>query len=231
MSTASSQKRYHPESGVRFRPVPPTNAGRKFPAEPLTPDEVYVLLGAASNRSSSGIRLRGIIGVMFGAGLRLGEVLALEPRDAETQAGRIRVREGKGRKSRLAGIVPAGAALLDRWMDRRAQLGLNGRHPIFATYETGNLGRPLQQRYVRHALARLAQRAGLEKRTHPHGLRHSCAFEMAESGMPIHQIQAQLGHASLAVTDRYIRHLNPTDVISTMQEHEWGSRRNGRRGP
>jgi site-specific recombinase XerD len=110
MSTASSQKRYHPDSGARFRPVPPTNAGRKLPAEPLTPEEVRILLAAASNRSASGIRLRAMIGVWYGSGLRLAESLSLEPRDVDTQTGTVRVREGKGDKTATVGIDPAGAA-------------------------------------------------------------------------------------------------------------------------
>jgi integrase len=54
-----------------------------------------------------------------------------------------------------------------------------------------------------------------------HGLRHSLAFDLAQRGVPTHVIQAQLGHSSLAVTDRYVRHLLPSDVIETMREREW----------
>jgi integrase/recombinase XerD len=202
-------------------PTPPTNAGRKFPAEPLTADEVRALLNAASNRSSSGIRLRAMIGAMYGSGLRLAEVLALRPHDVDTRTGTIRIRHGKGDKARTVGIDPHGAALLDAWLERRRTLGLNGRHLIFATYEKGRVGEPVDPRYVRQALARLGVKAGLEKRVHPHGLRHSLAFDLAMSGTPTHQIQAALGHSSLAVTDRYVRHIAPADVVATMRAREW----------
>lgn len=202
-------------------PTPPTNAGRKLPPEPLTPDEVRRLLAAASNRSSSGVRLRALIGVLYGAGLRLAEALALRLADVDTQSGILRVRNGKGGKFRTVGLDPHGAALLDGWLTRRVQFGLNGRHPIFATYEVGKVGKPLDPRYVRLALARLGTRAGLEKRVHPHGLRHSLAFDLAQQGVPTHQIQAQLGHASLAVTDRYVRHLMPADVVAVMRQRDW----------
>src|SRR3954451_19993530 len=99
--------------------TPPTNAGRKLPPEPLTAAEVQQLVNATSNRSSSGIRLRALIGVLYGAGLRLAEALALETRDVDTQKGIIRVRNGKGGKTRTVGIDPQGTALLDRWLDRR----------------------------------------------------------------------------------------------------------------
>lgn len=202
-------------------PTPPTNAGRRLPPEPLTREEVHQLLAAASNRSPSGIRLRAMIGVMYGSGARLAETLALELRDIDTQTGIVRIRHGKGDKTRTVGIDPQSCALLDRWLDRRAAYKLNGRQPIFATYETGKVGRPLDPRYVRQTLANLAAKAGIDKRVHPHGLRHSLAFDLAQSGMPMHQIQRQLGHASLAVTDRYVRHLLPADVVEVMRNRSW----------
>ena len=71
--------------------------------------------------------------------------------------------------------------------------------------------------YVRTLLPRLARKAGIDKRVHAHGLRHTHAYELASEGTPIHVIQAQLGHASVATTDRYIKHLNPSAVVETMR--------------
>ena len=201
---------------------PPTNAGKKFPAEPLNRDEVRRLIGAASVRSSSGLRMRAMIAVMYGAGLRIGEVLTLFPRDVDTVRGHVRVRNGKGSKARLVGLDPYSCSLLGAWLERRASLGLNGRQPIFAVYSKGRVGNALSPRDVRGALAKLGAKAGIEKRVHPHGLRHSLAFDLAMSGTPTHAIQAQLGHASLAVTDRYVRHLAPADVVGLMQQRSWG---------
>jgi integrase len=67
----------------------------------------------------------------------------------------------------------------------------------------------------------LGKKAGIEKRVHPHGLRHSLAFAMATEGVPTHEIQAALGHSSLAITDRYVRHLAATDVVARMRSREW----------
>jgi len=204
---------------------PPTNRGRRLPPEPLTPGEVRQLLAASSNRYPSGIRLRAMIGVMYGAGLRLAETLDLYPRDVDTAKGTVRVAVGKGGKYRTVGIDPYSCALVDRWIDRRAKLGLNGRSPLFSTYERGemrqNFGQRLSPRYVRAALARLGRKAGLDKRVHPHGLRHSLASDMADRGFNTHDIQAQLGHGSLATTDRYIRRLRPTGLIEAMRERDW----------
>lgn len=59
-------------------------------------------------------------------------------------------------------------------------------------------GASLHQSYVRTLLPRLAAKAGIEKRVHPHGLRHTLAYELMMEGVPVPIIQRQLGHASLA---------------------------------
>lgn len=201
--------------------TPPTNKGRKLPAEPLNRGEVLRLLAATSGRTNSGIRMRAHIAVLFGAGLRLQESLDLEPKDLDLVDQTVRVRVGKRLKARTVGIDPHSVALIERWLDRRKKLGLTARHKLFATYSAGNVGKPLQQRYVRLALARLGERADIAKRIHPHGLRHSLASDMAAKGATVSNIQHQLGHSSLATTDRYVHDLRPEELIQYMRERDW----------
>ena len=80
-------------------------------------------------------------------------------------------------------------AILLRWVEKRQQMGINGRARLFCTLQ----GRPLYPSYVRTMLARVADRAGVDKRVHPHGLRHSMAFELMWEGTPVPIIQAALG--------------------------------------
>jgi integrase len=68
---------------------------------------------------------------------------------------------------------------------------------------------------------RLAAKAGIEKRVHPHGLRHTHAAELAREGVPMNVIQAQLGHSSLATTSRYLAHVAPQHVVEAMKAREW----------
>ena len=204
-------------SNTSNKPTPPTNKGRRLPPEPLTRDEIDRLIAAASGRSTTGIRSRALIAIMAGAGLRLAEALALHPRDVDLASGTVRVRHGKGNRDRTVGILPWAVPLVERWFDRRRRYGLNGRHLVFAQYSSGKVGQPLDPRYVRLLLARLADRAGIDKRVHPHGLRHSLATDLAWRGVPLPLVAAQLGHSTTATTDRYLRRLAPTEVVAAMK--------------
>jgi len=75
--------------------------------------------------------------------------------------------------------------------------------------------------YVRRLLPRLAVRAGIEKRVHAHGLRYAHAAELAAEGLPVNVVQQQLGHGSLATTDRYLRHIAPKERVEAMRAREW----------
>jgi site-specific recombinase XerD len=194
-----------------------TNAGKRFPAEILTEAEVAALLKACSPKAPTGIRNRALISVMYRAGLRVSEALALCPKDVDSENGSVTVLHGKGNKRRTVGLDPGAFAVLARWMDRRTALGLNGRYPIFCTLK----GASLKPAYVRALLPRLATKAGIEKRVHPHGLRHTHAAELAREGTPLNLVQAQLGHSSLATTDRYLKHIAPEELVKAMKARIW----------
>ena len=195
----------------------PANRGKRYPAEILTPDEVRALLRACPNRAPTGIRNRALITVLYRGGLRLGEALALMPKDLDPAQGTVTVLHGKGDRRRTIGLDPAAMSLILRWVDGRKGLGIDGRRRLFCTLD----GRPLKPSYVRTLLPRLAAKAGVTKRVHAHGLRHTLAFELMMEGVPVPIIQRQLGHASLATTQRYLDHIAPKDVIDTMQRREW----------
>lgn len=195
----------------------PANKGKRYPAEPLTADEARDLLRVCSNRAPTGIRNRALIVMLYRGGLRISEALALKPKDLNPKGGTVRVLHGKGDRARTIGLDSEAFSVVERWLDRRATLGINGRKRVFCTLK----GEPLSSAYVRALLPRLARKAGIEKRVHAHGLRHTHAAELAREGFPMNVIQAQLGHSSLATTDRYIRHIEPSQVIETMRAREW----------
>jgi site-specific recombinase XerD len=198
--------------------TPPTHAGTKLPPQALTRAELQDLLAQPSRRTPTGIRTRALLGVMSGAGTRLQETLDLYPRDVNTERCTVFVREGKGGESRTVGLDGSSCALVDLWLVTRGKLGLTGRHPLFCTYSDGNKGQPLQQRYVRQLVARTGERAGIDKRVHPHGLRHTLASLMVEAGIPLHVISAQLGHKHTSTTDRYLRDIAPAELLGWMRK-------------
>ncbi len=196
-----------------------SSTSRRRPPEVLSEAEAIALLKACSSRAPTGVRNRALIAVLWRCGLRISEALALELRDVDLDAGTVRVRHGKGDRSRTVGLDEQTAALLARWLDRRKKLGPGARAPIFCTLQGGRL----ESSYVRRLLPRLAGKAGIDRRVHAHGLRHTYAAELAREGTAINVIRDALGHTSLAVTDRYLRDVAPTHVIDTMRARRWES--------
>lgn len=209
----------HTVPRMRLKGTPPPNKGRTYPAEILTDAEVQALLRGCSVRAPTGIRNRALIAVMYRAGLRIAEALALLAKDIDPAAGTIRVRHGKGDKARTVGIDAGAVALVQLWLESRQHLGLPTKAPLFCTLHGTSLKAP----YVRELLRRLATKAGIEKRVHPHGLRHTMAAQLAAEGVPLPIIQRQLGHSSAATTSRYLDHLAPQQVIEAMRRRNWAS--------
>lgn len=198
----------------------PLNKGRRFPPEVLTSDEVFALIDACG-RGKANIRNRALITIYWRAGLRCAEALALFPKDVDLERGRVAVLHGKGDRARMVALDPGACAVIEQWCSERARLGLTGRHPLFCVISGPTRGEPLHDAYVRELLKKLAARAKIEKRVHPHALRHTYAAYMLDRGVPIHFIRRSLGHSSLAVTERYADHINPTVVIEHLRLLEW----------
>ncbi len=184
------------------------NRGRRLPPEVLTETEVQLLMRACSHRAPTGVRNRALIAMLYRAGLRIGEALALLPKDVDLKEGSVRILHGKGDKSRTVGIDLGALAIIERWLDVRQRLNVNSRPPLFCTLE----GTPMGSAYVRVMLKRLARRAGIEKRVHAHGLRHTHAAELRAEGVDIGIIARQLGHASISTTVDTYSHLGMEDA-------------------
>lgn len=199
----------------------PPNKGRTFPPEPLTPGEVRALLAECASDRPADARMAALIVVLWRSGLRISEALALFPKDVNLPAGTLTVLHGKRDKRRVVGIDAQACLVLEGWLERRRQLGLSGREPVFCTVLAPTPGRPWCHAHVRDRLKELAALAGIEKRVHPHGFRHTHAVELAMEGVPVHLIRRQLGHDSLDTTERYISHLAPVEVIEAMQRRTW----------
>lgn len=194
-----------------------TTKGRKFPVEILTSSEVRALMGAASRQGECGVRDRALIATLFRSGLRIAEALDLMPKDVDLGTGAVAVLEGKGGKSRTVAVDGETVALIEVWLGKRAARGLNGRCPLFCTLTGGRMA----DVQVRQHLKALAEKAGIEKRVHPHGMRHARAVDLVKAGATLPLIQAALGHSSLKTTQTYVSHLAPTEVVDFMRGGSW----------
>lgn len=200
--------------------VEPPNKGMKLPPEVLTTEEVYALLRACGC-GRAGSRNRALLVMLWRGGLRISEALDLMPKDVDLQRGELRVLHGKGDKDRLVALDPEAAAVMQLWEAERQRLQIPRSKPYFCVVSTPNVGDHIHSAYVRELCKRLAVRAGIEKRVHPHGLRHTYASFLLDNGVDIHHIQRMLGHRSIATTERYANHINPRRSLDAVRAVPW----------
>jgi len=162
---------------------------------------------------AEGLRLRGLIIVLWRAGLRISEALALAESDLDPARGAILVRRGKGGKRREVGMDPWAWDQLRPWLQLRASLPVGA---LFCVIHGPTFGRPWSAASVRAQLRVVAARAGVRRRFAPHQLRHAHAVEMAREGVTLVVIQRQLGHANLGVTSIYLQGIDNTEIIDTV---------------
>ncbi|HXG10543.1 MAG TPA: tyrosine recombinase XerC [Gemmataceae bacterium] len=148
-----------------------------------------------------GLRDRALLETLYSAGLRVGELTALDLDDVDLDAGLVTVR-GKGRKERLALLGPQALAALRAWLACREQIAGRRRRPQPALFLNKNGGR-LTARSVGRLLEKYLAQAGLDPRASPHTLRHSFATHLLDRGADIRSVQELLGHRSLANTQIY----------------------------
>lgn len=173
---------------------------------PVTPVEAMQLLDASSPSTSTGLRNRALIALLWRVGLRPGEALALSVDDVDAAARAVRTAD------RVAGMDDIAVREIAAWAERRAEADLPSSGPFISTLR----GKPLSQAYVRELLPRLAERAGLDSRVHAMGLRYACAAELAGEGVPTEIIEFQLGIRPQSAVARYLPTPADEDVIAAM---------------
>ena len=140
------------------------------------------------------IKHRCIAFLLYSAGLRISELLALRWEDLDADRGVIYVRHAKGKKDRVTLLSTMAFNLLLHYRDLQ--------RPKVWVFE-GPEGGPYSARSVNNILERAASCAGIMKRVSAHTLRHSFATHMLEGGTDLRYIQTLLGHESSKTTERY----------------------------
>lgn len=190
----------------------PRNKGRRYPADPPTVEEIVAVMRAAG-AGADGARLRALIVVLWRAGLRISEALALAESDMDSRRGAIVVRHGKGNKRREVGMDMWAWERLQAWEALRTTMPVGA---FFCVIHGPTAGRPWEPSSVRRQFRRAAAAAGVRRRFAPHQLRHAHAVEMAREGVPLVVIQRQLGHAHLGVTSIYLQGIDNSEIIDTV---------------
>jgi integrase/recombinase XerC len=171
----------------------------------LSVDDVFHLLEAIKIDDSLDVRDRAILEVFYSTGIRVSELVGVNWSDVDFQLGIVRV-VGKGAKER---IVPIGEVALQSLRDygqevrTKWHLPCTGDNPVFLNHRGGRI----TARSVARVVEKHLREAGIAVKMGPHGLRHSFATHLLNSGADLRVIQELLGHASLSTTQRYT-HLN-----------------------
>lgn len=172
---------------------------RRLPAT-LDVDEAARLLDPDPAEAGDALacRDRALFELVYGAGLRLAEVAALDAADLAGSAAEIRVL-GKGARTRVVPVGRQARAAVAAWLRHRPGLARPTEPALFVSRRGGRLShRAIQQR-----LNRLARARGLLRPVHPHMLRHAFATHLLESSGDLRAVQELLGHANIGTTQIY----------------------------
>lgn len=193
----------NPVDGVRA-----PKAGKPLP-KALSVEQAVALAAHEPAQGDERLRARDhcIVELLYGCGLRIGELVGLDVAASGEAAGWIDVPDatahvlGKGAKRRSVPVGAPALAALAAWLLQRAALARKGEAALIVSRR----GTRLTASQVRSRLAALALQAGLPTHVHPHMLRHSCASHLLQSSGDLRAVQELLGHANISTTQVYTR--------------------------
>jgi integrase/recombinase XerC len=155
-------------------------------------------IAGMSDSAALSARDTALFTLLYGCGLRIGEALALDVRDAPMSGGTEALRVlGKGGKQRIVPVLPAVRAAIADWL--RVHPDPAPASPLFLGARGGRLDPAVAQKVMRE----FRRLSGLPEHATPHALRHSFATHLLAGGADLRAIQDLLGHASLSTTQRY----------------------------
>jgi integrase/recombinase XerD len=191
----------------------------------LRPDETEALLRAAEGSDPLALRDRAMLEVLYGAGLRVSELVGLPLGAVDRNSGVLRV-TGKGGRDRIVPLGEPALLALDDWLEN-GRPSLVGSRSSAATFLSRRGTQMTRQNFFLR-LQQLAIRAGLPRdRVSPHVLRHAFATDLLEGGADLRAVQSMLGHADLATTQIYT-HVSRGRLRETVERRH--PRGRGRRG-
>ena len=161
------------DDGRPPRRADPAEQRPPLPSRPATVDEIVAVMRQAGD-GHHGRRMRGLIVVLWRAGLRIHEALMLTETDLDERRGSLLIRRGKGDRRREVGMDPWAWSVLASWTSDRASLPPG---PLFCAIDGPTRGRAWSATAARAELRHLAAQTGVRRRVAPHQLRHAHAIE------------------------------------------------------
>lgn len=188
---------------IRKNPMSAIHIGsvRNEPRDILTLAEIKELYGACRT-----LRERAVITLFYGCGLRRAEAGNLNIKDVHFKSGLLYVREGKGKKRR---VIPMSATvskeLRDYYLHERSQYIKHNTPDNQQAFILNDTGDRMQKDSFRRLIRNIVSRTGITTRITIHGLRHSIATHLIESGMSLEDVRDFLGHEFIDTTQIYTR--------------------------
>jgi integrase/recombinase XerD len=198
---------------IKGQPTEELDTPQRFAYLPqfLTEDEIDQLFTAPDISTEEGIRDRALLEVMYGAGLRVSELVTLKQADVDIHSGLV-VCHGKGSKERRVPIGKSAIHWLQQYSGIKATYGKASSAYMFV-----NRGKPLTRQFAWSMIKRYATKAGV-KDISPHTLRHSFATHLLQNGADSRSVQALLGHSDISTTQIYT-HITDRHLRSSYDKH------------
>jgi integrase/recombinase XerD len=176
--------------------------GRHLPKNLFSPTEVRKVLAQPDLTTSTGIRDRAILEVLYSSGIRRMELCGLKLNSIDAERGVVTVRKGKGNKDRVVPISMRALGWVKQYVDEQRPTPHDDfTDTLFLTVQ----GRSLTENRLTMLVREYIRAADIGKGGSCHAFRHSMATGMLENGADIRFIQAQLGHSELTTTQIYTR--------------------------
>lgn len=187
----SGQIDMNPFTGIRA-----PKAQKKLP-DTLNVDEIEQLINSIPD-DLLGSRDKAMIELMYSAGIRLSELAAVDAGEIRAGPSMLSV-IGKGNKQRQVPIGRKADQAIQAWLNRRPALANEGEPALFLSQR----GTRLSTRSIQARLDHRAKASGIDRKLHPHMLRHSFASHLLESSGDLRAVQELLGHANISTTQIY----------------------------
>jgi integrase/recombinase XerC len=176
----------------------------------MQPSDVALLIEQPDGNDPLGLRDRACLELLYGAGLRISELVGVDIDDVELRARLVKVR-GKGSKERIVPFGSKAEEAIRAWMAVRK--AVPDENALFVNFR----GERITARSVRRHFDRYVRNAALKAGISPHTMRHSFATHLLNAGADLRGIQELLGHASLSTTQKYT-HLNDWQLIAVYKK-------------